>query len=109
MNRRVAALALGLSACAVGARKPGTPSPSTRTVIIEQFAFAPSELQLSVGDSVVWVNRDSFTHTTAADSAAWSSPELSAGDRFTFVATGSGRFPYHCEAHPVMRGTLVVR
>ena len=55
------------------------------------------------------LNDDSFPHTASADSGAWSSPELRQGERFHFVATRSGRFSYHCAAHPVMRATLIVR
>ena len=79
------------------------------TVAISEFRFAPPELTVSVGDTVVWTNDDALPHTTSADSGAWSSPEMRRGERFAFVATRAGRFPYHCAAHPVMRATLVVR
>jgi plastocyanin len=79
------------------------------TIRISNFAFSPALLTLSRGDTVEWVNQDSFIHTTAADSAAWSSPEIANGDHFLFVAGRAGRFPYHCAAHPVMRGEVVVQ
>ena len=86
------------------------PTPKTQHPIsISQFRFAPAELTVSVGDSVAWSNGDSFPHTTTADSGAWSSPELSSGSRYVFVAKRAGRYSYHCAAHPVMRGMLVVR
>jgi plastocyanin len=78
-------------------------------VRIAGFKFAPVELTVSVGDTVVWTNDDALMHTTAADSGAWSSPEMGQGERFRFVTVRTGRFPYHCAAHPVMRATLVVR
>lgn len=80
-----------------------------RSVQIAQFKFAPAELTVAIGDTVVWTNDDALIHSTAADSGAWSSPEMRRGDRFRFVTARSGRFPYHCAAHPVMRATLVVR
>jgi plastocyanin len=86
------------------------PPPRTQHPIsIKDFRFAPTELTVAVGDSVAWTNGDSFPHTATADSGAWSSPELSAGSRFVFVPKRAGRYPYHCAAHPVMRGVVVVR
>lgn len=78
-------------------------------VTISKFEFAPAELTVSTGDTVEWSNDDVFRHTTTADSGAWSSPELRRGERFVFVPTDTGRFAYHCTAHSVMSGTIVVR
>ena len=80
-----------------------------RTVAIWDFQFRPAELTVTVGDTVVWTNHDALIHSSAADSGAWSSPEMRQGEGFRFVTTKPGRFPYHCGAHPVMRAALVVR
>jgi plastocyanin len=103
------ALGFGLWAC-LGTPRAQSPAPpeAVRVVQISSFAFAPAELTVRRGDTVVWLNQDAFPHTTTADSAAWSSPELARSGRFTFVAGRAGRYPYHCAAHPVMRGVLVV-
>ena len=84
---------------------------ATRTTVvrISGFTFAPAEVTVSQRDSVVWVNDDGFAHTTAADSGAWSSPEFAKGGRYGLEAPGPGRYPYHCAAHPGMKGVLVVR
>ena len=102
----LSALGCALSACAIAA---SLPRAGSRTIRISNFAFAPAVLTVSHGDTVEWVNQDSFIHTTAADSAAWSSPEIAKGDRFVFVASHVGRFSYHCTAHPIMRGEIVVQ
>ena len=84
-------------------------TPASRAIRISGFKFAPPELTVALGDTVVWTNDDALMHTAAADSGAWSSPEMRQGERFRLVTTKAGRFPYHCAAHPVMRATLVVR
>jgi plastocyanin len=90
--------------------EPPTLAKAARhTVTIRNFAFVPVVLTVARGDTVEWVNQDSFIHTTAADSAAWSSPEIATGHRFLFVARQPGRLPYHCAAHPIMRGEIVVQ
>lgn len=104
--------ALGIGLCARSAHTRPGPEPalrsSTRTVRIAEFRFSPAELTVSPGDTVEWSNGDQFFHTTRADSGAWSSPELRQGERFRMIADRVGRFPYHCAAHPVMRGIVVV-
>ena len=111
---KLAALGLAVWALCAGASKPHvasptTPDPRRKAIAIEQFAFAPGELEVALGDTIEWINHDGFSHTTTADSAAWSSPELRRDQRFVFVATRQGRFAYHCAAHPVMRGVLIVQ
>jgi plastocyanin len=110
---RPAALGLGLLAlgcgtvAAAGARTE--PGRAANQVRITEFRFAPAELTVGIGDTVVWTNDDALLHTASADSGAWSSPEMRRGEAFRYVALRAGRFPYHCAAHPVMRATLVVR
>jgi len=109
---RLAALVLGVSALWVCPPLRGRAvNARNRSVVvaIQDFDFAPRDVSLTVGDTVVWVNRDSFVHTSTADSTAWSSPDLSPGDRFELVVRTPGRFAYHCAAHPVMHGTLSVK
>lgn len=113
--KRLSALGLLLSACFVSrapraeGSAPGAESRVPRAISISGFKFSPSELTVSPGDTVTWRNDDTFLHTTAADSGAWTSPELGHSQRFVFIAARVGRFPYHCAAHPVMRATIVVR
>lgn len=106
---RFATLGVLLASLGVLRRDPGTSGPETQTVSISRFAFAPAEMTVRVGDTVMWRNHDAFVHTTAADSGAWSSGDLQQDHRFTFVPDRAGRFAYHCAAHPVMRGILNVR
>lgn len=112
MTNRLAALGFLLSAFLTSGNwsAPTVESREPNAVItISKFEFAPAELTVSPGDTVEWSNDDVFRHTTTADSGAWSSPELRRGERFAFVPTDTGRFPYHCTAHSVMSGTIVVR
>jgi plastocyanin len=97
-----------LSAClATGMQRHE--SRASTAISIAAFKFAPTEVTVSVGDTVAWTNDDAFRHTTTADSGAWASAELATGQRFLFVATRAGRFPYHCSAHLGMRAVLHVR
>lgn len=106
--RHLSAFGVVLSAC-LATGGPKAESRPSSVISIAEFKFAPSEVTVSVGDTVTWTNDDAFRHTTTADSGAWASTELATGQRFVFVAMRAGRFPYHCAAHPVMRAIVHVR
>jgi len=99
-----------LGVCALVHTPSASSSAAARTVTIHirDFAFAPRDTTVAVGDTVVWQNDDAFIHVSKADSGAWSSADLPRGGRFSFVAARSGRFEYHCAAHPVMKGSITV-
>lgn len=101
-----AAVLLGSAPAHVGSK----PAAAARTHVIEMrnFVFSPARLELAVGDTVVWVNRDAAPHTATDSVAAWGSGAVKAGRRWSRVVDAPGRFPYLCDYHPSMRGELIV-
>ncbi|MBM2826467.1 MAG: hypothetical protein HW403_531, partial [Dehalococcoidia bacterium] len=77
-------------------------------VIITNFAFQPSKVEVPVGSRVTWLHNDSAPHTTTSDSLIWDSPVMDKGDTFSFIFTSAGTFNYVCRIHPFMKGTVVV-
>ena len=80
----------------------------THTIIIKNFTFVPDHLTVSAGDTIVWKNEDSASHTATADTE-FDSKQLNTGQSFTFVARKAGSYPYICTYHPFMKGELVVQ
>ena len=81
-------------------------------VAIRNFSFQPDSISVPPGATVTWVNCEpagTEPHTTTADGAAWSSPELSPGQRFSHTFPTGGDFPYHCSPHPFMTAKVVVQ
>lgn len=78
------------------------------SVTIMSFAFTPSSLSVHAGARVTFTNRDGATHTVTADGGLFSSGNLSTGQRFSFTFMSRGTFPYHCQIHPSMKGTITV-
>jgi plastocyanin len=72
-------------------------------------AYSPSPVRLAPGGSVRWINNDNTVHTSIADGAAWNSGAIAPGRTFTRTFTTAGSFPYHCEIHPGMVGTIEVQ
>jgi plastocyanin len=78
-------------------------------VHIEDFTFAPGNLEVPVGATVTWTNEDSAPHDARARTGGWRTERLSEyeSDSVTFDAPGD--YDYYCSIHPSMRARLVVR
>lgn len=84
-------------------------SQSIVSVNIQNFRFRPSLLTVRRGTTVRWTNWDSAPHTaTGADGRGPQSPLLSFGQSYSYAFNDLGTFPYFCELHPYMYGTVRV-
>ena len=82
--------------------------PGSTVVVIQRFAFGPTEVRVRAGERVTWLNCDEDAHTSTADGGEWASPLLQPGEGFTQTFSAAGEFPYHCTPHPFMTGRLIV-
>ncbi len=82
--------------------------PVTVAVSIEDFDFNPQSITVNVGTTVRWTNTGGATHTSTSDTAVWDSGNLGTGQQFSFTFNSVGSFPYHCNIHPSMTGTINV-
>jgi len=83
-------------------------TPKVVQVTIEKVAFGPVPAGLAVGDTIEWVNKDVFDHTTTARSSAWD-VVIPAGKTVRVVMKEAGTFEYYCKFHPNMTGTVAVK
>jgi plastocyanin len=107
--------ALLLAACSGSSETTTTsttaeaPGGGDIAVSIVDFAFEPSDLTVSVGDTITWTNNESgIPHTTTADEGLWDSSTLRPDDTFTFTFTEPGTYTYLCTIHPSMTATITV-
>ena len=83
--------------------------------------FVPSEVSVDVGGSVTWTNDDSVIHFVAAGDPTvdpsmvgydypngFDSNIVNPGDSYTAEDLKEGTYPYFCQVHPWMAGTLYV-
>lgn len=70
-------------------------------------AFGPRRAEVTVGDSVVWINRDIVRHDATARER-FDSGDIRAGERFVWVPQDTGLIEYRCTIHQRMRGQLRV-
>lgn len=83
--------------------------PMTYEIEILNYAYSPTELEINVGDQVIWKNRDDTEHTiTSIIDYELNSDFLARGEKFSHVFEKPGEFEYFCRAHPYMRGRIIV-
>jgi plastocyanin len=82
-------------------------------VEIKLFTFKPESLEVPVGSTVVWTNRDAIEHsvtngTPEKPSGAFDSGFFTEGQSFSFTFTKEGDYPYFCKRHNFMQGVIKV-
>jgi plastocyanin len=78
-------------------------------VTIQDFAFAPADLEVAAGTEITWTNDDPAPHTVTAEDGSFDSGTLEPGQTFSVPVQGNGPVTYRCEIHPDMVGTITVR
>jgi plastocyanin len=82
-------------------------------IVIKNFAFVPADLTVSPGATITVHNEDPATHTVTAVSPhdkVFDTGDIAGGATKTFTAPSSaGSYPYICEIHQFMHGTLTVK
>ena len=69
--------------------------------------FVPDRIEVAVGQTITWTNRDFVPHTVTAPGIE--SGDLAEGKSWSMVAKEKGEIAYICRLHPVMKGVLVVK
>jgi plastocyanin len=87
----------------------GTNPPNLLTITITKGVYSPSPLSVKVGQSVNWLNSDTFAHT-ATDAGVFDTGSIaptSAAD-VPVPFTTPGTYNFHCTLHAGESGSIVV-
>ncbi|KJC62665.1 amicyanin [Bradyrhizobium sp. LTSPM299] len=76
-------------------------------VHIDNFVFEPAQLNVKVGTTVTWTNRDDIPHTVVC-AGKFRSKTMDTDGSFSFTFTDPGEYKYFCSLHPHMTGTVKV-
>lgn len=81
----------------------------------EKTGEATGDIEISVGDTIVWKNGDQAKHTITSgtvedgpDGKFGGTKFLVPGEFYKFTFTEKGRYPYFCLIHPWMTGVVTV-
>lgn len=80
--------------------------PVTHTVEIQQFKFDPATLDIKVGDSIKWINRDLVPHTATASDESWDTGLIKTNESKTITFEKNTVDSYYCFYHPVMKASF---
>lgn len=76
--------------------------------------YEPQEATVPMGAPIRWVNTTASFHSVRHDACIDEKPcpfqsiAIPPDSSFVIAPLPPGRYSYHCELHPIMRGTLVV-
>ena len=76
-------------------------------VEIKGMKFSPATLEVAVGDTITFTNRDSAPHTATALDASFDTGRLNKGRKATVTIKAAGQHAFKCQIHPMMTGTVV--
>lgn len=88
------------------------PSDVVEIRLTSSLTFDPSEVTISTGTTVRWINDANILHTvTPRDHTEWERVELDqSGETFEHTFETAGTFDYFCEPHEsTMQGTITVQ
>jgi plastocyanin len=104
-------LCLVLSGCG-GSGSSGPPTTlGPNDIEVADFTFAPPTLTVKVGTTVTWhFDQPSAPHNVVSltTPVLFNSGTPKGTGTYSFTFTTPGTFPYLCQIHPEMKGTIIV-
>lgn len=80
----------------------------TYSVAMSAMQFQPPALNVNVGDTIVWTNKDLVPHS-ATKAGAFDSTAVAPGKSWKYTARTKGDLAYACVFHPTMKAVLHVK
>jgi plastocyanin len=82
-------------------------------------SFSPNVSNVTIGETMTWTNHDVIPHTVTSGIGPGDPNKgkefnsglaslLTPGKTFSHKFTSAGEFPYFCQLHPAMTGTVIV-
>jgi len=94
----------------------GSSGSNSEIIDIKDDKFSPDTLSVKQGMTVIWYNRDLYTHiVTSDDKVTFNSDSIFRKDTvgpsssYSYLTSVVGNFKYHCGIHPRETGVLIVK
>lgn len=108
MNRNFIFLGILLVLGVVAVSGCTSKQSANNTVAIQNSALNPVTLNVQVGTTVTWINRDPHPQDVVSDSGLFNSGNLTNGQSYNYTFNQTGSYLYHSSIHPSMNGTIIV-
>lgn len=90
-------------------RKVVVQATGSVNVVIANFAFLPTVVTVTAGNSLIWRNDDGAPHAIAFKDGASAPGTLLPGDTYQRIFDQPGSYDYFCSFHNYMTGRVIVR
>lgn len=104
---RVMAIGIALGAASVSAVARSQAGPHQFTVTMSNMNYGTIPTTAKVGDTIIWVNRDTVPHTVTARDKSFDL-RVAPGQKAQLKLQKAGTFAIYCIYHVMMRATLKV-
>jgi len=118
-------IALGIASTTASVSAQGAvaatmvPGASTLVGAAGSKAFSPNPINVKVGGTVTWTNKDTQAHTVVSGTGSTDPNKgkvfdsglttlIQPGKSFSHTFTAAGTIPYFCQIHPSMVGKITV-
>ncbi len=81
------------------------------TVRISNYEYLPEKITVKKGTTVTWKNEDIAKHTVTVEDGIVEGPKsefFGKGEEYSYTFNTVGNYPYYCEPHPYMKGSVEV-
>ncbi len=102
-------LALGSATVAIVPASAAADTAPSVAVNTKNFAYAPADLTVSLGTTVVFKNSDTVAHTVTASDKSFDSGDMPQNATWSHVFAKAGTYTYVCAYHSYMQGTITVK
>lgn len=92
----------------------GNSGPGENEVWMQNIAFNPGTLTVSVGTTITWTNKDNVVHTATSGTPGnpdglFNSGNMGNGATFSYTFNTAGTYNYYCIPHAsTMQGQVIV-
>ncbi|MFY9310047.1 MAG: cupredoxin domain-containing protein [Bacteroidia bacterium] len=88
-----------LSTIVMGCKKEEKGSPGPNEIWLEYKAYNPSQMVVTPGTTVTFVNKDNASHTVTSTSNIFDSGTVKSGNTWTYTFNDLGTFYFYCNYH----------
>lgn len=88
--------------------KSAASAATSGEITIKGMAFTPDKVTAKVGQKITVHNDDSTAHTVTADNGTFDTKSIPSHGTATFTVSKAGTYPFHCNIHQFMKGSLTV-
>jgi alcohol dehydrogenase (cytochrome c) len=79
------------------------------TVLIDDFFYTASRVQVPAGTTVTWQNSGALIHTATENKGAWNTGDIAPGQSASITFDTPGTYTYTCSPHPWMVAQVIVQ